>query len=100
MTHQIVAVQAVHSAGCAQCGPTTPHNVVVLCECGQRACGITDHIWTVTRREDGRIWLSPSFNWLIDPKDPSAGSHVHEFVQGVVESDEGTWPTRDVGAER
>jgi hypothetical protein len=84
VTHRIVAVSLATAYGpCDRCGPDTPHNVTVRCKCGAVACGISDHIWTVTARDGDRVTLSPSFNWLVDPGDPSKGSHLHDFVTNV-----------------
>lgn len=82
MTHRVIGVAVAHQTGCATCGPSTPHQVIARCACGQTATGMTDHIWTLTRDGD-RATFSPSFNWLVDPQDPSKGSHLHEFLNGV-----------------
>lgn len=85
--HRIVMVAIAMADGCARCSPTTPHNVAARCACRTEpplmiASGRTDHIWTLQRAGD-RGTLSPSFDWLIDPRDPSKGSHLHEFVVDV-----------------
>jgi hypothetical protein len=92
--HRIISV-SLTAWECPQCGSTTPHNVIAYCACGKNATGVSSHIWTITRKEraypdastfpsDSLVWLSPSFNWLNDPKDPSKGSHLHESISGVL----------------
>lgn len=83
MVRQRAVPEIVGSTDCPACGPDTPHNVVVYCACGKTATGRTDHIWSITARDGDLVTLSPSFNWLEDPSDPSKGSHVHEFVQRI-----------------
>lgn len=96
MTHAIAAVSLAASADCTRCGAMTPHNVIALCACGERASGMADHTWVISARVGDLVWLTPSFNWLTDPRDPSKGSHLHEFVQGVPISKQSEWPTRAI----
>lgn len=94
--HRIVAVALSPSYGpCERCTPTTPHQVTARCACGEIACGTSEHIWSVASRVGGRVWLTPSFNWLVDPRDPSKGSHLHEHVEGVPVSKMSDWPLRE-----
>lgn len=82
--HRITGVSLCGTSGeCPRCTPDTPHNVVARCSCGQTASGKTEHIWTVASRSGDLVSLTPSFNWLVDPNDPSQGSHLHETVSGV-----------------
>ena len=74
----------MNRADCPQCSPTTPHSVIFRCTCGEVATGVRDHIWTLTPNDDGTVSLSPSVNWLNDPKDASKGSHLHEFTRAPV----------------
>lgn len=84
MTHRIVAVCLFDRPGCERCSPASPHQVVVRCSCGQTAAGREDHTWTAAiSADETTVSLKPSFNWLNDPADPSAGSHLHEFARGV-----------------
>jgi len=99
--HHIVAV-AIGTVvpPCVTCSEIQPHQVVALCSCGQRASGMRPHIWMIYRRDRDKsggdlIWLTPSFNWLNDPRDPSQGSHLHENVEGVPASSMSEWPLRE-----
>lgn len=82
--HRVVEVYyQLRADGCDRCSPSAPHNVIFRCACGAVASGKTDHIWSVTDHGDGSASLSPSVNWLVDPQDPSKGSHLHEFATHV-----------------
>lgn len=78
-----MAYYNLNVVGCSRCGPTTPHQVIFRCSCGQSATGRTDHIWLLEEHDGGLVSFTPSVNWLLDPKDASKGSHVHEFAQNV-----------------
>ena len=85
--HRVTAMWLAFQSGCATCGPDergllhmNPHNIVFLCSCGKSATGRADHIWKVTNQDGHDLTLSPSVNWLNDPKNPAAGSHLHSFV--------------------
>lgn len=86
MEHHVVAVKLAQATNCGQCGPTTPHNVIVKCSCGQTATGKDPHIWTITSRKHNRVSFMPSFDWQ-----EGEGSHLHEFLNDVPIDAKGQW---------